>query len=146
LSGAPDESTVNLVKKKTDHIFIKEYINSLKITRYKRKFLINYMKEVREMNNIVDIDEGLLSKKFYDDVKKETERRMAGKREVFKAEGIAEGIAKGEAKGKVEGEAEGVRKSATKLLKKGLSVMEVADFLELSVDEVNSLNNSLSSH
>ena len=57
-------------------------------------------------------------------------RRLA--REEGKAEGKVEGIMEGKAEGKAEGLMEGLLEAATRFLKKGMSLQDVADTLELT--------------
>ncbi len=60
---------------------------------------------------------------------------------------LAEGEAKGEAKGKVEGKAEGkaeaTRKFAANLLRMGMSLTQIAEATELTIEQVQILQNEL---
>ena len=55
------------------------------------------------------------------------------------AKGRAEGIAQGEAKGRVEGRAEGMADTARRMLARGLSPEQIAEYTDLSLDEVKRL-------
>ena len=60
-----------------------------------------------------------------------------------KAEGIAEGEAKGKAEGIAEGEAKGITSTARRMLARGVSPEQVADFTGLSLDEVEALKGQM---
>ena len=67
----------------------------------------------------------------------ETIRRTA------RAEGIAEGEAKGKTEGLVEGKAKGIAATAQRMLARGVSSDQVADFTGLSPDEVAALRRGM---
>ncbi len=56
---------------------------------------------------------------------------------------LAEGEAKGEAKGKAEGKAEATRKFAANLLRMGMSLAQIAEATELTIEQVQILQNEL---
>lgn len=56
---------------------------------------------------------------------------------------LARGRAEGEAKGKAEGEAKGRADTARRMLARGVSTEQVADFTGLSLDEIKVLRDRL---
>ena len=55
------------------------------------------------------------------------------------AKGIAKGRAEGEAKGRAEGEAKGRANTARRMLARGLSPEQIAEYTDLSLDEIKGL-------
>ncbi|OCQ91432.1 hypothetical protein BCD67_23770 [Oscillatoriales cyanobacterium USR001] len=77
------------------------------------------------------------------DVIKQILRSDIMRESVVYQEILAEGEAKGEAKGKAEGKAEATRKFATNLLRMGMSLAKIAEATELTIEEVQVLQNEL---
>ena len=68
------------------------------------------------------------------------EEDISGRREeAALAKGRAEGEAKGRAKGRAEGEAKGRADTARRMLVRGLSPEQIAEYTDLSLDEVKRL-------
>jgi predicted transposase/invertase (TIGR01784 family) len=59
------------------------------------------------------------------------------------AKGEAKGKAEGEAKGKAEGKAEATKKFAANLLRMGMSLTQIAEATELTIEQVQVLQNEL---
>ena len=56
-----------------------------------------------------------------------------------RAEGLAEGREEGRAEGLVEGEAKGRAETARRMLARGLSSEQIAEYTDLSLDEIKGL-------
>ena len=72
------------------------------------------------------------------------EEDISGRREEAalakgRAEGEAKGRAEGEAKGRAEGEAKGRADTARRMLARGLSPEQIAEYTDLSLDEIKGL-------
>ncbi|BDR55446.1 hypothetical protein [Xylocopilactobacillus apis] len=53
--------------------------------------------------------------------------------------GRAEGKVEGRAEGKVQGKVEGKQEFARKLMNKGMSIQEISDLTDLSIEEIEKL-------
>jgi predicted transposase/invertase (TIGR01784 family) len=69
-----------------------------------------------------------------------TERDLRNQMAYARQEAIEEGLAEGLAKGLAKGLAEGRAEMATKLLAKGMSVEDIAEVTEMSIDEILNLH------
>ena len=69
-----------------------------------------------------------------------TERDLRNQMAYARQEAIEEGLAEGLAKGLAEGLAKGRAEMATKLLAKGMSVEDIAEVTEMSIDEILNLH------
>ena len=75
------------------------------------------------------------------------ERAETDYRNAFKyatAKGMAQGRAEGEAKGRAEGEAKGRADTARRMLARGLSPEQIAEYTDLSLDEIKMIKARMS--
>ena len=75
------------------------------------------------------------------------ERAETDYRNAFKyatAKGMAKGMAEGEAKGRAEGMAQGRADTARRMLARGLSPEQIAEYTDLSLDEIKMIKARMS--
>ena len=75
------------------------------------------------------------------------ERAETDYRNAFKyatAKGMAQGRAEGEAKGRAEGEAKGRADTVRRMLARGLSPEQIAEYTDLSLDEIQTIKARMS--
>ena len=68
-----------------------------------------------------------------------TERDLRNQMDYAKQEGIQEGRAEGLAEGRAEGLAEGINIVIRQMIAKGMTVQQVADIVDMSVEEIEAI-------
>jgi predicted transposase/invertase (TIGR01784 family) len=89
-----------------------------------------------DISELVNMDEYTRSKVL---LKMTTERDLRNQIEYAKKEAIEEGRAEGLEEGRAEGRAEGMNIVIRQMAAKGMDLQQIADIVELSVEEVKAI-------